>query len=157
MLEWGRELGASIAAESSDAPQRPGAADAAAIAAWTEAQLALPASQGLGGGLADVMVVVWPGGRILRVPRGTTAGEPGMVMGWLPRAGVGVGQHQGGVPCIRTCRCTCVLVLALPCYAPLSLGAAPAPIWLLPLWVCVLLLLPACEGPHACCGPPAPI
>ncbi|KAL4419557.1 hypothetical protein ABPG77_006888 [Micractinium sp. CCAP 211/92] len=79
MLEWGRELGASIAAESiggagGDSPgeaELP-ARDAAAIAAWTEAQLALPAAQGRGGG--DVMVVVWPGGRILRVPRGTTAG-----------------------------------------------------------------------------------
>ncbi len=80
MLEWGRELGASIAAESigSAGGDVPGEAelparDAAAIAAWTEAQLALPAAQGRGGG--DVMVVVWPGGRILRVPRGTTAGE----------------------------------------------------------------------------------
>ncbi|KAL4431494.1 hypothetical protein ABPG75_006750 [Micractinium tetrahymenae] len=76
MLEWGRELGASIAAEGvgvTDGEAELPARDAAAIAAWTEAQLALPAAQGPGGG--DVMVVVWPGGRILRVPRGTTAGS----------------------------------------------------------------------------------
>lgn len=88
MLEWGRELGASIAAESiagADAEGEAGlpARDAAAIAAWTEAQLALPAAQGPGGG--DVCVVVWPGGRILRVPRGTTAGERHAAPGRRPR------------------------------------------------------------------------
>jgi hypothetical protein len=74
MLEWGRELGASIAAESALAEEAAAGSDAAAIAAWTEAQLA-PRAAGAGAGAdPDVMVVVWPGGRILRVPRGTTAG-----------------------------------------------------------------------------------
>ena len=68
MLEWGRELGSSIAAESAADEQRP-SSDAAAIAAWTDAQLTL--QQDAGG---EVLVLVWPGGRILRVPRGTTAG-----------------------------------------------------------------------------------
>lgn len=87
MLEWGRELGSSIAAEATaEAP----AADAAAIAAWTEAQLA--AAPPRGGAGADVLVLVWPGGRILRVPRGTTAG-----------AGRGSSWPGGLTDC--TCRC----------------------------------------------------
>jgi hypothetical protein len=73
MLEWGRELGASIAAESALAEEAANGNDAAAIAAWTEKQLA-PRPRDGAGASADVMVLVWPGGRILRVPRGTTAG-----------------------------------------------------------------------------------
>ena len=47
MLEWGRELGASIAAENTagEGSALPDAGDTAAIAAWTETQLALPAVQ----------------------------------------------------------------------------------------------------------------
>ncbi|KAL4853513.1 putative GTP diphosphokinase RSH1 [Chlorella vulgaris] len=74
MLEWGRELGASIAAESALAEEAANGNDAAAIAAWTEKQLA-PRPRDGAGASADVMVLVWPGGRILRVPRGTTAGS----------------------------------------------------------------------------------
>ena len=97
MLEWGRELGASLAAEAvggsavalsgddllqqqQPSPSSPDAGsalssteDASAIAAWTEAQLS--AALGPNDQSADVVVLVWPGGRLLRLPRGTTAGE----------------------------------------------------------------------------------
>ncbi|PRW20358.1 GTP diphosphokinase chloroplastic isoform X1 isoform A [Chlorella sorokiniana] len=71
MLEWGQEVGSSIAAEHSGAGELP-SSDAAAIAAWRDQQLALPDT---GAQSSDVLVVVWPGGRILRLPRGATAGS----------------------------------------------------------------------------------
>ncbi|PSC74447.1 Guanosine-3, 5 -bis(diphosphate) 3 -pyrophosphohydrolase [Micractinium conductrix] len=104
MLEWGRELGASIAAENTagEGSALPDAGDTAAIAAWTETQLALPAVQGGQG--SDVMVVVWPGGRIMRVPRGTTAGTLIQDMGLIeiqkelvPAAGDGAARLAAAI------------------------------------------------------------